>query len=122
MKKLFLILLIAILAVSDAHHPFESGEERSWEDKVNNFLETIESDQNKMNWNIYNYIYKKRRDHREWNILQDDLKELIESDDEGAEEIDGYANKFCTQTMGYSDRTFVYHCSQFVKKFYQFLV
>jgi hypothetical protein len=43
MKKLFLILLIAILAVSDAHHPFESNEERSWEDKVNNFLEYIES-------------------------------------------------------------------------------
>ena len=122
MKKFFLIFLIAILAVSDAHHPFESNEERSWEDKVNNFLETIESDQNKMNWNIYNYIYKKRRDHREWNMLQDGLKELIESDEEGTEEIDGYATEFCTQTMGYSDRTFVYHCSQFVKKFYQFLV
>ena len=122
MKKFFLILLIAILAISDAHHSTESDEESSWVDKVNKFLEYIESERDKIDWSIYNYIYKKTRDHREWCILQDGLKELIESEDKGEEEIDEFANNFCTQTMGFSDKKSVYHCLEFVKKFYQFLV
>ena len=120
MNKLYLILLIAIIANSDAHRSFEEEQEISFNQKMENFLDYVE-DHFVYN-NIYNDIYYNKADDQAWQKLVDKLYEMVtESEDKGAGEIRKFANKFCTETMNYRISIVIKSCVEFVEKFHSYV-
>ena len=120
MNKLYLILLIAIIANSDAHRSFEEEQEISFNQKMENFLDYVE-DHFVYN-NIYNDIYYNKADDQAWQKLVDKLYEMVtESEDKGAGEIRRYAYKFCTETMNYKYTIAITFCVEFVEKFHSYV-
>ncbi len=120
MNKLYFILLIAIIANSDAHRSFEEEQEISFNQKMENFLDYVE-DHFVYN-NIYNDIYYNKADDQAWQKLVDKLYEMVtESEDKGAGEIRRYAYKFCTETMNYKYTIAITFCVEFVEKFHSYV-
>ena len=120
MNKLYLILLIAIIANSDAHRSFEEEQEISFNQKMENFLNFVND--HIIYKGIYNDIYYNKADNQAWQKLVDKLYEMVtESEDKGAREIKRYANKFCTETMNYIFDISIKFCVDFVEKFHSYV-
>ena len=117
MKKLFLILLIAFIASSDAKEKIHAEITSSYTEKIKKFLEYIK-DINTLN-NMYKKIYYNKPNNEDWFTLVDDVIDIVDSsEDKGDEEIVEYASEFCKEVMLFRDDNIVTNCKYFVGEFH----
>ena len=113
MKKLFLIILISILATNISSHDFKDDDEMSIPEKIRNFLNFIAN-------TYYNRILEMIDDQGKWPDLADEVRFIISEygrSIQGDIKINEKAEEFCNNEMNLIGK-YISFCEEFVIVFH----
>ena len=113
MKIHFLILLIAIISISEEKNQFGNEYTKNFQQKVSKFIAFIKPKTYK---SMFDYILSKNK----WIEMVENVKIILEDyeEEEGEEEISYYSEDFCNNEDLEMPNTSKVSCNNFVKDFY----